>query len=585
MNKKLLRKKLALMLANLKKKRKYYTEVEFLESTGTQWIDTGLKGKNNLDFDYKAVFTNVTTSTGYGIGGEWQNGNSFYLGLIRSNGTFAYHYGNTASPVVVLNSVSANTPYVIKGHMWTGEQYMVINGTKSSVGTVSGTFTATENIALFRVTSSNPIYSYTKIYYLKIWDNGVLVRDMIPVLDWNMKPCMYDRVTEQLFYNAGTGDFIAGREIHPVEYLESTGTQYINTGLLSTARSTVDTAFSFTSMESGVANNIGVFGGRNNTTSNTFTFFKIASTTPQFFRFDYNGQTTVGTASEMTWDTASKYRFQYNGTNCTTTNTTTGESVVTARSPASTFTTSPICLFAVNTSGTVGQYLIGRIYYYKYSDGTNSVDMVPAIDSNGTAFMFDRVSHTCFLNQGTGAFKYPAREVEYLEGTGTQCIDTGLDYFADFEIGIQLRNSVSNKALGNGAVYCMQRQNSASPNWQFTNGSGNFYNSTIRITEHHVMKWKDNKVYSDDVLLTEFTKNNNAPNRMYLYSADGVNKYPNVIDFCKLWNPSDGTLVRDFVPAIKDGVLGMHDKINEVFYPNAGTGDFLTGKIVEPEYE
>ena len=100
------------------------------------------------------------------------------------------------------------------------------------------------------------------------------------------------------------------------------------------------------------------------------------------------------------------------------------------------------------------------------------------------------------------------------------------------------------------------------------------------------MKWKDNKIYADDVLLTEFTKNSNAPNRMYLYTADGGNKYQNVIYFCKLWNPADGTLVRDFIPSYKDGVLGMYDKANDVFYINAGTGDgFITGKIVEPEYE
>ena len=44
-------------------------------------------------------------------------------------------------------------------------------------------------------------------------------------------------------------------------------------------------------------------------------------------------------------------------------------------------------------------------------------------------------------------------EVEYLESTGTQYIDTGLDYFADFEVGIKLASNATNKALisfGNG---------------------------------------------------------------------------------------------------------------------------------------
>ena len=156
-------------------------------------------------------------------------------------------------------------------------------------------------------------------------------------------------------------------------------------------------------------------------------------------------------------------------------------------------------------------------------------------------------------------------EVEYLESTGTQYIDTGLDYFADFEVGIKLRQSVSNKVLGNGAFYCMQRHNVANPYWDFTTGQGSssFYTSSIPITEHHVMKWKDNKIYADNVLLTEFTKDLNEPNRMYLFSADGSNKYPNMIYFCKLWEPNSGLLVRDFIPVLDFSLKPcLYDKIS-----------------------
>ena len=52
--------------------------------------------------------------------------------------------------------------------------------------------------------------------YCKIWVAGVLVRDLIPVLDWSDVACMYDRVSGALFYNAGEGDFVAGPELIPV---------------------------------------------------------------------------------------------------------------------------------------------------------------------------------------------------------------------------------------------------------------------------------------------------------------------------------------------------------------------------------
>ena len=51
----------------------------------------------------------------------------------------------------------------------------------------------------------------------------------------------------------------------------------------------------------------------------------------------------------------------------------------------------------------------------------------------------------------------------------------------------------------------------------------------------------------------------------------------------KLWD--NGTPARDYIPVFQDGQAGMLDKVNNVFYPNAGTGNFVVGKIVESEYE
>ena len=48
------------------------------------------------------------------------------------------------------------------------------------------------------------------MYKCKIFDNDILVRDFIPVLDREMRPAMYDSVTGKLFYNKGTGVFIIG---------------------------------------------------------------------------------------------------------------------------------------------------------------------------------------------------------------------------------------------------------------------------------------------------------------------------------------------------------------------------------------
>lgn len=382
-----------------------------------------------------------------------------------------------------------------------------------------------------------------------------------------------------------------------VEYLESTGTQYINTGLLSTANSKVDCVFGFSSMESGGAENCAVFGGRSGTTNNTFTLFKLASGNPQYFRFDYNGQLTVATASQMAWNTTSKYRFQYTGVQAIATNVTTGESIMTTRAPASSFTPVPICLFCVNYSSNLStfnptQFMSGRIYKYWYTDGTNTIDLIPVLDWNMRPAMYDKISGQFFYNANTTGsdFSY-GREVHYVEylettsqGTSSTTkpfINTLVKYWPDFEIGVKLRESASNVCLSCGSgAYRLERINVTNPYWRFQGGGSSYnYDSTIPITEYHELKWKDGKISCDGVELvskehllnegTDTTLFTNSPN------ASGNTIYPNVVYFLKMWNPSDGTLVRDFKPAIDENGVGfMFDRVTHTCFLNQGTGAF-----------
>ncbi len=46
--------------------------------------------------------------------------------------------------------------------------------------------------------------------YFKIYSNNKLVRDFIPVLDEDNKPCLYDKVEKKYYYNQGTGEFLYG---------------------------------------------------------------------------------------------------------------------------------------------------------------------------------------------------------------------------------------------------------------------------------------------------------------------------------------------------------------------------------------
>ena len=60
-------------------------------------------------------------------------------------------------------------------------------------------------------TAVNKAIKGTQVYYLKIWNNTVLLRDYIPVLHWNGSQyvaCFYDRVNNNYIYNLGTGTLV-----------------------------------------------------------------------------------------------------------------------------------------------------------------------------------------------------------------------------------------------------------------------------------------------------------------------------------------------------------------------------------------
>lgn len=72
------------------------------------------------------------------------------------------------------------------------------------------------NLYLFSTNSANVFNASAfvgNIYNCKVWDNDVLIRDMIPVTDYQGTPSMWDFETEKYYYNKGTGvDFIFGNE-------------------------------------------------------------------------------------------------------------------------------------------------------------------------------------------------------------------------------------------------------------------------------------------------------------------------------------------------------------------------------------
>lgn len=181
-----------------------YTQLDYLQSTGTQYIDTGFKPNNNTSIEMEIYNSSTTDCFFYGARENVQV-NAFSVVYLNSTSSVRFDYGNSQ----VLMSGTYNTTFTINQD----KTKNYINNVSASDSTAN-TFSCPVNLYLGTVNlngtaSTSMLKGY--IYYAKIWDNGVLIRNMIPCKRNSDNVLgMYDLVNNVFYTNAGTGTFIAG---------------------------------------------------------------------------------------------------------------------------------------------------------------------------------------------------------------------------------------------------------------------------------------------------------------------------------------------------------------------------------------
>ena len=69
-------------------------------------------------------------------------------------------------------------------------------------------------------------------------------------------------------------------------------------------------------------------------------------------------------------------------------------------------TTPHICLFCAGGPTGYNRRASSKIASFKFTNGVESVDMIPVLDLSGRPAMYDEVSGQLFYNQGTGEFTW-----------------------------------------------------------------------------------------------------------------------------------------------------------------------------------
>lgn len=209
-----------------------YIEIEYLESTGTQWIDTGINISptmgvfvdfqlSELPSDHQALFGYIDDRSSTSVDKDY----CFY----KDSNTGKYLI--SCSPNSTTNTeISADTNRHTLHFNITNRVILVDNGNTYSITlSKAPTNTADKTCPIFgrKYTNASNVLSwaigaYIRIYKFQIYNNGSLFRNFIPVLDNRGIPCMYETKSNTFFYNAGTGDFIV-----PFNIFKNITTAYI----------------------------------------------------------------------------------------------------------------------------------------------------------------------------------------------------------------------------------------------------------------------------------------------------------------------------------------------------------------------
>lgn len=424
-------------------------QLEYIESDGNQYIDTHWKPNNatRIELDIQA---DTTLGECQIVGSRTNTGSSdWFLLLITSGKRYRFDFGSKKV------ELSTNAPRSGKIHIVMNKNRITV-GSVSGIAT-SATFRSKHSIYIFAVNTENNKTKNlaAKILSCKIYNDDELVRDYIPMKYYTGEIGMYDLVHDQFYGNSGTGSFVAGpvvkslngtkipapivekpaniyyagkllglnmtnpetktrlmsaknfkqcvdyasglnlpKEYYPVEYLQSTATQYINSGYNPGGNTRVTTRIEVT--EEYGSNSFTLFGARQ-TTAGSKVFAVWGEISNKALRWDYNSSSN--SLSSIPYLNEWEIDFNMNIFKANELSYTATKATYTV--------TRPMYIFAMN-QGTFNSDQIARmkLYYMKIYDSNTLVrDFVPCVrEKDSKPGLYDRINGMFYANAGSGEF-------------------------------------------------------------------------------------------------------------------------------------------------------------------------------------
>lgn len=194
-----------------------YYRLDYIESTGTQWIDTGRIIQSDterivIDFEYTAAHD---ANSLFGSQGN-NTGVSGNYSLIAYSTNPNFYAGGSRAITPALTT-ALNTRYKLDVE---ANSNGTLTDTWNSTTTLSRSYTTglnhTYSVYLFanNVAGSVSQICSMKLYGFELYDGSVLVRNMVPCFSSvDGEVGLYDKVNGVFYGNDGTGDFVGGNLI------------------------------------------------------------------------------------------------------------------------------------------------------------------------------------------------------------------------------------------------------------------------------------------------------------------------------------------------------------------------------------
>lgn len=377
-----------------------YEELEYIESSGTQWIDTGIIPTATTTANIKFMNLVLTGAVIFGHNGAGSDTADWRV--FNNSGTLYFDMPGGSSAGNRLTAAANTCPVNTIQEFELGNFY--VRNLKTNALTASGNNVAnfTSTVSLRLNYTSGGTHSRNKWYYADIWDDAQLKASLVPAKRISDNEIgMYDKVSNTFLTNQGTGvflghqikpNFILPNEYQSIEYIESSGTQWIDTGIIPTNSTLSRIKFMPLIIEGSV-----IFGHNGTSDTTDYRLFNYNST----FYFDlpggssegnriYSGSCPVNTAQEIELD-------DFYIRNLATDTTIVSGSIISFTS------TKTLTLnYSERTSGITS----ARWYYADiWDDGVLVSSLVPCYrKSDNVIGMYDFISETLLVNQGTNEF-------------------------------------------------------------------------------------------------------------------------------------------------------------------------------------